>query len=137
MGKALGIGFNIPFEFQFGVGNVPGDVTEGDTTLELLIPPGVSGAFQAWDAKCTAGPGGQDILIDILLNGVSIFAQSPPDMVDLPAASPPSTARVRGSSFASSPVYFDGNLGDCLQGVVRQAGTGPAGQGVTVNLYWQ
>lgn len=106
-------------DFLFGIG---GDIFTGQVTATQVIVSDAA-TLATWRAVATVAAGGAPILLDVLLNGVSIFGGDP---AVIPAGS---TLAVSGTMSASV------NPGDLLQGKVVQAGSSPAGQGVSIQVY--
>lgn len=106
----------------------PADVAVNQTTNTPIARTG--GVLIEWDAIAETGPVGADLIIDIQLNGVSIFGTT---KLVIPAGTADNT-RVSGTGFLGSVII---SPGDRLQGIVKQVGSTTPGQSVTVQLYWE
>ena len=108
---------DVPTSLIFGSVGINVQVGTLSTIPVLIVPR----TFTTWRAICTQFPTGQDILVDIKVNGVT------EGTVDIPA----------GASGWQAGVFtpFNVGLSDILQGSVRQVGSGAAGQGLSIALY--
>lgn len=98
-----------------------------NTNTPMVKHPGIA---VSWDAIAMVAPVGDDIIIDILKNGESIFGVSGPKVV-IPDGS---TSKESGTVFGG---VIELNTGDTLEAVVDQIGISEPGRGVTVQLYWR
>ena len=118
--------------FSFG-GSVAGlggeNIVVNDLTNTTTVGQGEGGTLTGWDARaCGAAPTGSDAILDILLNGSTIFQTT---KIVIPAGS---TSFVIGTGFLTGGVTV--LPGDKLQGKVIQKGSTIAGKDISVNLYW-
>jgi hypothetical protein len=129
-GQALAFGKpKMTFVFGRGTDGGPADIGVGDNTNLLPVPIGGGGLLYGWQAICETAPVGSSMIIDILLNGKSVFSGG--KLVTIPDGS---TSLITGTAFSSSTLTV--KPGDTIKATVTQVGSSTPGQSATVYLYW-
>jgi len=116
------------FLFEFGLGPQPVFVTVNDETVRAPLP--FNCTFKRWTFNCASVPIGADAVVDIFLDGVSIFDTANSNKAVFPAGG---SGLYAGTSFKT----LTGMRDQLMHGVVLMSGGSTIAKGIVVSLEFE